>query len=81
MLAIQQSKDTNQAYYTPNILPCAIKHNGPVQASERYWNPEVDENGKQTAYFRGRKLQGRTVKLPAGYQGESLLSILTCLKK
>ncbi len=27
------------------------------------------EDGTSTAYFRGRKLQGTTVKLPEGYRG------------
>jgi len=25
----------------PNILPCRISHNGPVIASERYWEPSA----------------------------------------
>jgi len=28
-----------------------------------------DEDGKNTAYFRGRKLNGKSVKLPEGYRG------------
>jgi ribonuclease H2 subunit C len=38
MLAIEKSK-RHQGKCTPNILPCRINHNGPVDASKRYWNP------------------------------------------
>lgn len=66
---------------TPNLLPCAIKHNGPINASKRYWSPTTtttstdttDSNDTSTttstSYFRGRKLQGRPVTLPSGYTG------------
>jgi len=30
---------------------------------------EATVDGKNTAYFRGRKLKSRTVKVPEGYQG------------
>jgi len=58
----------------PNCLPCAINHNGPVPAPERYWKPSVDSDSADgdkhpTSYFRGRKLRGRVVKVPEGYQG------------
>lgn len=69
MLAIQRSTG-NETACTPNFLPCAIKHNGIVNASQRYWKPEADDAGKHAAYFRGRKLEGRLVKLPEGYQGK-----------
>ncbi|KAL2002943.1 hypothetical protein VTN02DRAFT_5476 [Thermoascus thermophilus] len=56
--------------YTPNILPCRIHHDGPVEILKRYWDPVADENeNTQTAYFRGRKLRGRRVAIPEGYQG------------
>lgn len=67
MLAINRSDPA--AKVTPNLLPCAIKHNGPVNAAERYWKPEVDKDGHDTAYFRGRKLRGKTVQVPEGYSG------------
>ncbi|MCJ1287725.1 hypothetical protein MMC26_007077 [Xylographa opegraphella] len=54
---------------TPNILPCRINHSGPVNASKRYWNVEDDEKGRKMAYFRGRKLLGREVKLSDSYRG------------
>ena len=70
MLAIQKPKIATQTC-TPNILPCKIHHNGPVNASSRHWDPKTSHNGKEEAYFRGRRLQGHTVKLPDGYQGSS----------
>ncbi|MCJ1231558.1 hypothetical protein MMC12_008235 [Toensbergia leucococca] len=68
MLAIQ-SKSGPKDVCTPNILPCRIHHDGPVAASSRHWAPEISEDGKNTAYFRGRKLLGREVKIPKGYKG------------
>ena len=70
MLSIRTQQDPKQI--VPNILPCTIKHNGPVSAAERYWSPTTEADETSTAYFRGRKLQGRTVALPAGYQGAVL---------
>ncbi|PWY92895.1 ribonuclease H2 subunit C [Aspergillus heteromorphus CBS 117.55] len=62
---------TGSDQFTPNILPCRIRHDGPVETLDRYWTPESDENDKnlQTAYFRGRKLRGRRVAIPEGYEG------------
>ncbi|OQO09437.1 hypothetical protein B0A48_04836 [Cryoendolithus antarcticus] len=54
---------------TPNILPCSIRHSGPVGITKQYWSPTSSSNGTSSAYFRGRKLRGKTVKLPAGYEG------------
>jgi len=84
MLALQKSK-AHQGTCTPNVLPCRINHNGPVDASKRYWNSsmrgmllvllveqhtDMDRiDGKTTAYFRGRKLHGRELKVPKGYKG------------
>ncbi|KAI7224948.1 hypothetical protein KC330_g9218 [Hortaea werneckii] len=67
----QQSKPLH-----PNILPCSIHHSGPIKVSKRYWSPKIatntphDHGSKiQTAHFRGRKLQGRRIRLPEGYIG------------
>lgn len=72
MFAIRRSTNTDESTEEhkciPNILPCKIHHDGPVDISTRYWNPEVDATG-QTAYFRGRKLRGRKVTVPEGYEG------------
>ncbi|KAL8913831.1 MAG: hypothetical protein Q9171_001435 [Xanthocarpia ochracea] len=70
MLSIQR-RDPKEAHLEciPNLLPCRIHHDGPVNASRRYWAPEQDKDGNLEAYFRGRKLKGREVKLPDGYRG------------
>lgn len=41
MLKFSESKDGIQKQCTPNILPCRIHHDGPVDASPRYWTPET----------------------------------------
>ncbi|PYI02552.1 ribonuclease H2 subunit C [Aspergillus sclerotiicarbonarius CBS 121057] len=77
MFAIQPAQksssdnETSTDQFTPNILPCRIHHDGPVNSLNRYWTPLTDENdqNQQTAYFRGRKLRGRRVAIPEGYQG------------
>ncbi|OCL14409.1 ribonuclease H1 small subunit [Glonium stellatum] len=71
MLAIQQS-DSKSAKCALNLIPCHLNHDGPVNATERYWNPEPDTDGTHTAYFRGRKLKGKNVKIPDGYRGAVL---------
>ncbi|KAF2157320.1 ribonuclease H1 small subunit [Myriangium duriaei CBS 260.36] len=53
----------------PNVLPCKISYNGPANAELRYWNPKTETDGTQTAYFRGRKLLGKTATVPSGYEG------------
>ncbi|KAL4754465.1 hypothetical protein BDW72DRAFT_166226 [Aspergillus terricola var. indicus] len=66
------SKDTESGHNcTPNILPCRIHYDGLVESVNRYWTPITDEDDKglQTAYFRGRRLRGRRVQLPEGYEG------------
>jgi ribonuclease H2 subunit C len=67
MLAIQ-SNSANKSV-TPNILPCTIKHSGPVSSDPRYWNPSTEQDGTSTAFFRGRKLRGKKLALPGAYQG------------
>ncbi|KAK1751973.1 ribonuclease H2 subunit C [Echria macrotheca] len=67
---------------TPHLLPCHIHHDGSVEpAAEQFWAPttsssssssSADNNNntdKKTAYFRGRKLQSRTLRLPPDYRG------------
>ncbi|URD81408.1 Ribonuclease H2 non-catalytic subunit (Ylr154p-like) [Musa troglodytarum] len=56
-----------------HLLPCCIKHHGPCPVSH-YFKPKqtdvvVDDLCLKEAFFRGRKLQGVTVPLPAGYRG------------
>ncbi|OJD19394.1 hypothetical protein AJ78_00664 [Emergomyces pasteurianus Ep9510] len=76
MFAIQSPKngtasDQEGSSITPNILPCRIHHDGPVHISSRYWKPVFDDGNTDTAtaYFRGRRLRGRRVLIPQGYQG------------
>jgi hypothetical protein len=51
MHSVQRAKHPDGGC-TLNVLPCRINHNGPVNASERYWNPVVDS---------GRAYSARTV--------------------
>nr|OQO13803.1 hypothetical protein B0A51_17036 [Rachicladosporium sp. CCFEE 5018] len=67
MLAISSTSASKSL--TPNILPCSIKHSGPVGITKQYWSPTSSSNGTSIAYFRGRKLRGKTVKLPPEYGG------------
>ncbi|KAI4257618.1 MAG: hypothetical protein LQ352_001604 [Teloschistes flavicans] len=70
MLSIQPSSaKPSSSKYIPNLLPCQIHHDGPVNASSRYWDPQENKDGESESYFRGRKLKGRAVKLPEGYRG------------
>ncbi|KAJ5894508.1 Ribonuclease H2 subunit C, partial [Penicillium taxi] len=72
--AFQPSPTTGQSgntvpKYTPNVLPCRIHHDGPINSVDRYWTPEENGDEAQTVHFRGRKLLGRRVAVPEGYQG------------
>jgi ribonuclease H2 subunit C len=96
MLAIEKSK-SHRGKCTPNILPCRINHNGPVDASKRYWNPTKTPgkiytlicvsfanflaDGKTVAYFRGRKLHGKQMNVPKGYRGVVISSTDRILPK
>ncbi|KAG0652804.1 hypothetical protein D0Z07_0644 [Hyphodiscus hymeniophilus] len=73
MLAIRKSKK-NEGKCIPNVLPCRINRNGHVNVSRRYWNPTKATDGKTIAYFRGRKLHGKQLKMPDGYRGVVLSS-------
>ncbi|KAI9651463.1 MAG: hypothetical protein M1829_002804 [Trizodia sp. TS-e1964] len=75
-MSINEGIQASTNKLTPNILPCKINHEGPVNASERYWSP-VPNNGNNTSpaaktltsHFRGRKLCGKSITVPEGYQG------------
>ncbi|MCJ1249805.1 3'-5' exonuclease [Trapelia coarctata] len=74
MLSIQPpsscaSSSASPPKFTPNILPCRVNASGPVSASKRFWNVESDEKGRKVAYFRGRKLLGREVRVHKDYRG------------
>lgn len=69
MLSVNQHKGPSCKKATPNVLPCRIQHDGPVSQSDSYWEPLQEPDGKRVAYFRGRKLHGRALRLPEGYRG------------
>ncbi|KAK8119818.1 uncharacterized protein PG998_004444 [Apiospora kogelbergensis] len=59
-----------------HLLPCRIHHDGNVAPLDSFWSPTTAEDGPtKTAYLRGRKLQGKTVPLPAGYYGAEDLDL------
>ncbi|KAJ5701780.1 hypothetical protein N7488_009328 [Penicillium malachiteum] len=65
-----QKDKTSVPQFTPNILPCQIHHDGPIESTDRFWTPASDaQDSTQTAHFRGRKLRGRRVAIPEGYEG------------
>ncbi|KAK8192016.1 ribonuclease H2, subunit C [Phyllosticta capitalensis] len=78
MLSIQNKSSQKTI---PNLVPCRIDHNGPVNATERYWKPHPDNDGTQTTFFRGRKLKGKELKLPDGYRGALLSTTNRTLPK
>ncbi|KAI1452762.1 ribonuclease H1 small subunit [Annulohypoxylon moriforme] len=64
-----ESQDSISKKAQVNLLPCRIHHDGNVDPIDTYWNPEEGQDQTKTAYLRGRKLQGKVVKLPEGYYG------------
>ncbi|RYO80061.1 hypothetical protein DL766_008315 [Monosporascus sp. MC13-8B] len=52
-----------------HLLPCRVHHDGNVGPVESFWSPTEGQDGEKTTYFRGRKLHGKTMKLPEGYHG------------
>ncbi|KAI1463047.1 ribonuclease H1 small subunit [Daldinia caldariorum] len=63
------SRENIQKKAQVHLLPCRIHHDGNVNPVETYWSPSENEDNTKTAYLRGRKLQGKAVKLPEGYYG------------
>ncbi|KAF4447723.1 ribonuclease h2 subunit c [Fusarium austroafricanum] len=59
----------NKSKVVANLLPCRIHHNGSIDSSSAYWTPTGSTNDTKLAYFRGRKLQGKVVKLPEQCRG------------
>jgi len=53
MLKVSLSQAEASAKCTPNLLPCRINHDGPVNASAEYWAPE-DDKGKRIQGIRER---------------------------
>lgn len=64
-----KSQETIPKKAQVNLLPCRIHHDGNVNPIDTYWNPQDGQEQTKTAYLRGRKLQGKAVKLPEGYYG------------
>ncbi|KAF9881619.1 ribonuclease h2 subunit c [Colletotrichum karsti] len=70
ILSIQSNDSTKTSKAVANLLPCRIHHDGSVgEINSSFWNPTKTDDGKNVAYFRGRKLHGTTVKLPEQYKG------------
>lgn len=82
MLKFTKTDDCLQTQCMPNLLPCRIHHEGPVDASPRYWAPERAKDGNLESYFRGRKLRGQELDLPQGYRGVIVKEVgkETCLQ-
>ncbi|KAF6229325.1 hypothetical protein HO133_007441 [Letharia lupina] len=69
MLKFSKPETRVQKQCEPNVLPCRIHHDGPVDASPRYWAPKTAQDGQPEAYFRGRRLRGQEIDVPQGYRG------------
>ncbi|KAI3401391.1 hypothetical protein diail_11475 [Diaporthe ilicicola] len=69
MLSLDQRKGASCNKATPNVVPCRIQHDGPISSPDSYWQPSQEPDGKRVAYFRGRKLHGKALKVPEGYHG------------
>ncbi|KAG5928885.1 hypothetical protein E4U42_007752 [Claviceps africana] len=60
------TKDCSSAV---NLLPCGVGHDGYTGQTANLWNPTKPPDGNLTAYFRGRKLTGKCLRLPEQYKG------------
>lgn len=72
---------------TIHVLPCQVQHNGSAKIS-RFFRPSdacddsssghcvisdsQNQSKTQEAYFRGRKLLGKEIKIPNGFLGEQM---------
>ncbi|KAF5551002.1 ribonuclease H2 subunit C [Fusarium phyllophilum] len=61
--------DENKSKAVANLLPCRIHHDGPIDQASTFWTPTTTDEGTKLAYFRGRKLQGKVVKMPEQCRG------------
>ncbi|KAM0548512.1 hypothetical protein ACHAPJ_009835 [Fusarium lateritium] len=61
--------DESKSKVVANVLPCRIHHDGSIDPVSAYWTPTTADDGSKLAYFRGRKLQGKVVKLPEQCRG------------
>ncbi|EPX73101.1 ribonuclease H2 complex subunit [Schizosaccharomyces octosporus yFS286] len=56
-----------------SLMPCFIDFDGPAPVSEFFHDKiskKDDSTNTDLVYFRGRELNGKTLKLPDGYMGE-----------
>lgn len=54
----------------PHLLPCHIKYSGPAPVSEFFKPTRIPSDPSLSeAYFRGRKVIGTEVQVPAKYRG------------
>ncbi|KAJ4155441.1 hypothetical protein LMH87_000683 [Akanthomyces muscarius] len=67
MLSLKEAGETKKM--TANLLPCRIHHDGSIDPVGAYWMPVDSTDNSKEAYFRGRKLKGKTLPLPEGYRG------------
>ncbi|KAK8149290.1 hypothetical protein G3M48_007684 [Beauveria asiatica] len=79
MLSIENGIGTKKM--TANLLPCRIHHNGSIDPVGAYWRPTDNKDNSKEAYFRGRRLKGKTLPLPQGYRGVVLERKADELKK
>lgn len=80
MLALQSSRKSADSTSfadccTPNVLPCKIHHDGPVEMSQRYWKPVKDEKGNNiillllTVDSGANEVEQITITLPISAAG------------
>ncbi|TQV93001.1 ribonuclease H2 subunit C [Cordyceps javanica] len=67
MISLEEGSEIKNV--AANLLPCRIHHDGPVDPVGAYWKPVSNPDDSKEAYFRGRKLKGKTLPLPPGYRG------------
>ncbi|KAM3541422.1 hypothetical protein ARSEF1564_005649 [Beauveria bassiana] len=67
MLSIENGSKPKKV--TANLLPCRIHHDGSIDPVGAYWRPTDNKDNSKEAYFRGRRLKGKTLPLPQGYCG------------
>ncbi|KAH7350080.1 ribonuclease H1/H2 small subunit [Plectosphaerella cucumerina] len=68
MFKITSPGDEASPNVVANLLPCRVQHDGPLDTVQPFWQPKTQDD-KSVAFFRGRELHGKTVKLPSGYRG------------
>ena len=49
MLKFSSPPNSEKKQCTPNLLPCRVHHDGPVEASTRYWAPENGDGKRNLA--------------------------------